>query len=213
MIYETLSADDPLQQGDIFRHIPQTELSLSEMAILSDDQQTESASWTELSNNGGGEAITAIVSIESVMGIVITQNCDNARGKDVCLCSVEPFLDVFNIQEPPKNPKKWQSLIISRAKNPRYFYLPKCEDIGIATRMTADFRTTLRVPRSDLLAMRSDFRIARLNGVATEHFRESLGNFFRRYAYNEWYPLDKEEVQSYASAQHLEASDLYDWQK
>ena len=215
MIYETLSADDPLQQGDIFRHIPKTELSLSKMAILTDDQQTESVNWAELSNNGGGKtkAIIAIVGIESVMAIVITQNCDNARGKDVCLCSVEPLLDVLKLQDPPKTPKAWQKTIVKQAKNPRFFYLPECENVGIAKKMTVDFRTVLRVPRSDLLAMRSDFRIARLNTVATEHFRESLGNFFRRYAYNEWYPLDKEEVQSYAAAQHLEASDLYDWQK
>ena len=36
-----------------------------------------------------------------------------------------------------------------------------------------------------------------LNAVAMEHFREVLSNFFRRYAFNEWYPLTTEEFKSY----------------
>jgi hypothetical protein len=55
--------------------------------------------------------------------------------------------------------------------------------------------------------------MGRLNDVATEHFRESLGQFYRRYPYNEWYPLTPEEAAAYADAKKLEAVELYEWQK
>lgn len=44
------------------------------------------------------------------------------------------------------------------------------------------------MPRNDLEHLRVH-RIGTLNKVANEHFREALSHFFRRYAYNEWYPL------------------------
>ena len=68
---------------------------------------------------------------------------------------------------------------------------------GLGARSAVDFRVVLPVPRLDLESMR-DLRIARLNQVAREHFREALSHFFRRYAFNEWYPLNREEFNAYA---------------
>ncbi len=42
-----------------------------------------------------------------------------------------------------------------------------------------------------------DLRRGRLNKVADEHFRERIGEFYRRYPYDEWYPLDEQEMALY----------------
>ncbi|MBM4082926.1 MAG: hypothetical protein FJ278_24680 [Planctomycetes bacterium] len=55
-----------------------------------------------------------------------------------------------------------------------------------------DFMVTIRVPLQDLAALRS-LRKGRLNPIADEHFRERIAEFFRRYPYDEWYPLDQRE--------------------
>jgi len=40
-------------------------------------------------------------------------------------------------------------------------------------------------------------RKGRLNPVADEHFRERIGEYFRRYPYDEWYALDRDELDEY----------------
>jgi hypothetical protein len=62
--------------------------------------------------------------------------------------------------------------------------------------MAVDFLVTLRVPREDLESLRS-LRRGRLNATADEHFRERIGEFFRRYPYDEWYALDEHEMAEY----------------
>jgi hypothetical protein len=77
--------------------------------------------------------------------------------------------------------------------------------------MAVDFRIVLPVKRQELERLK-DLRIARLNHIACEHFRETLGQFFRRYAYNEWYPLTKEEFRCYAQDRD-EPVAPYPWQE
>lgn len=96
-------------------------------------------------------------------------------------------------------------------ENLRYFYLPPDPAIGFGERMAADFRVIIRVPREDLLNLRH-YRLGRLNNVAYEHFRESLAQYFRRYPYNEWYPLTREEVDEYSKGCE-ESIEKYEWQK
>jgi len=75
--------------------------------------------------------------------------------------------------------------------------------------MAVDFLVTLRIPREDLESLRS-LRKGRLNPVADEHFRERIAEFFRRYPYDEWYPLNQEELATYAAAH--EGTKPYPWQ-
>jgi hypothetical protein len=118
----------------------------------------------------------------------------------------------MNQSSPPKTAKAWQSLLMRMSRqNPRFFYLPEAAQFGLAARSAADFRVVLPVPRTDLETMR-DLRIARLNPVAREHFREALSHFFRRYAFNEWYPLTREEFAVYKD-QADEDVPAFDWQK
>jgi hypothetical protein len=211
MIYlRPIPPTEPILQGDIFRYVPRAELSLSKIAVVSD--KLTQTTWQQIISEGPPQEVTVVVAVEPVYAIVITQNCDAARGKYLCLAQVDPFLESVGQHTPPKTAKSWKNLLTRHAKtNLRYFYLPEDPEMGFTQRMAADFRVVIRVPREDLEGMRQH-RLARLNEVASEHFRESLGHFFRRYAYNEWYPLDKEEAEAY-QADCPEPIELYDWQK
>ena len=200
MIYETTAPDEPIRQGDIFRHIPRVDLSLDNLAVLEDDN-TREASWRDFAL---GSVVTAVLSIKSVSGIVLTQDCDARRGEYLYLCQVDPFLEVLRQDASPRSSRKWMKLIMDHARtNHRLFYLPPDERAGFAERMVADFRVVIRVSRVDLEELKGN-RMARLNEVALSHFRESFSHFFRRHAYNEWYPLTRDEYDAYAADCSLE---------
>ncbi|MBN1766136.1 MAG: hypothetical protein JW860_12820 [Sedimentisphaerales bacterium] len=213
MIYDSVDITKPIKQGDIFQNIPRVDFSLLKIPIIEDDSNTRLTNWRDIiDETGGTSAITAIFPIKPVNAIVITQNCDAVRGEYLCLCQIDEYTKALNLQTPPRNPNKWNKLIIQHSKmNLRLFYLPADSHFGFENRMAADFRVILRVPRQELDNMR-DLRVARLNNVGTEHFRESLGQFFRRYPYNEWYPLTKEEFNTYSDS-CPESVKPYPWQK
>jgi len=109
MIYESVPDDEPIEQGDIFRSIPRTELSLAKMAIISSNEGAQETAWDELVQEGIGEPITAVVGIQPVTAIVISQNCDAARGKDISLCAVESLDSFLDPAQRPKNADKWKA--------------------------------------------------------------------------------------------------------
>lgn len=169
--------------------------------------------WRDATDESPGQPITALVAIEPVTAIVITQNCDAARAKYISLATIDDYLEATGkVKSQPRTPKKWADHITrSSRESLRLFYLPADPSIGLPARMAVDFCNIIRIPRLDLESMR-DRRIAKLKHVATEHFRETLAQFFRRYPYNEWYPLNKEEFEAYA--EHSPAAvEPYDWQK
>jgi len=209
MIYESAGGDEPIRQGDIFSNIPRVDLSFATMAILDGEEQRETA-WKDAVADSPSPVV-AVLPVKPVTGIVITQDCDTVRGEYICLAEVADFATATG-KTVPTSAKKWQSLIKQHAKtNLRWFYLPAATDFGIAARMAADFRVLIRVPLGDLEKHR-EFRLCRLKTVAREHFRESLAQFFRRYPYNEWYPLTKEEFQAY-SEDSPESVQPYPWQE
>jgi hypothetical protein len=209
MIYESAGGEEPIRQGDIFSNIPRVDLSFATMVILDGQEQREIA-WKDAVADSSSPVV-AVLPVKPVTGIVITQDCDTVRGEYICLAEVGDFATATG-KTVPTLPKKWQSLIKQHAKtNLRWFYLPAATELGIATRVAADFRVVIRVPRGDLEGHR-EFRLCRLKTVAREHFRESLAQFFRRYPYNEWYPLTKEEFQAY-SEESPEPVRPYPWQE
>lgn len=215
MIYEAPSFDAPIQQGDIFRGIPRIEISLGALSVLEEDDQLEKKAWKDIlsvNKPAKSETVIAVLPIKPVLAMVITQNCDATRGHSISLCEIDSYLTEKEKANPPTTPKKWQSKIMEDIRKiPRLFYLPADESVGIGERMAVDFRSVLRVHRTDLEAMR-EHRIARLNDVATEHFRETLAQFFRRYPVNEWYPLTREEFEAYAESKKPELVEPYPWQ-
>jgi hypothetical protein len=75
--------------------------------------------------------------------------------------------------------------------------------------MAADFYVTIRVAREDVEELRH-LRQGRLNDIATAHFRERIAEFYRRYAYNEWYPFSPDELAEYKK--DYPDADAYPWQ-
>ena len=213
MIYERVDSTEPIRQGDIFKNVPRVDFILSALAIIDGDDSLKETNWREaLLSKNSGDPISAVLAVIPVTAIVMTQNCDAVRGESLSLCQIDDYLVATGQQSVPKDAKAWQSLLVRTARtNNRFFYLPEGPDFGFEGKMAADLRVVLRVARQDLEQMR-DQRVARLNPTARDHFRECLGHFFRRYAYNEWYPLTVEELRHYA-AKSAEPIDPFEWQK
>lgn len=208
MIYDYPDATSDIRQGDIFISMPRIELSLSEIPIT-EDSQFAVAKWDQISDSQ--IPVSAVVQIRPVPAIVITQDCDCTRGRDICLCEIRDFPDVEAKAKDTKNPKAWASLLTQHARlNLKWFYLPPDERVGFKNKMAADFAVVLRVAREDLLS-HIRLRTGRLNAIADEHFRERLSEYYRRYPFDEWYPLNPDEFREYR-AKHAHAHP-FPWQK
>ncbi len=207
MIYEYPEQSAPLRQGDIFLGLPRIDISL-EKVLLAETYGERIAKWAELA--GQNRPVNIIVPVRPVAAIVATQDCDTVHSRDITLCEIREFRDVEGKSKDTAAPKKWKNIITQQARiNQKWFYLPPDERVGFRDKMAVDFLVTLRVPRADLESLRS-LRTGRLNLIADEHFRERIAEFFRRYPYDEWYPLNKEELEAYL-AEYPDAK-AFPWQ-
>jgi hypothetical protein len=208
MIYDLPGEDEPIRQGDIFARLPRLDFSLTHLQVLLSDQHVEEITWDQVAETG--DPITAIVSARPVTAIVATQDCDALRAPDITLCEIRPFRDVEHKAQQTTAPKSWVSLITQHARiTLKWFYLPPDPKVGFEDKMAVDFMVTLRVPRLDLEGFRH-LRRGRLNDYAEAHFRERIGQFFRRYPYDEWYALSPQELQAY-TVEHT-GTQPYPWQ-
>ena len=197
----------------LFKGIPRIDINLASLSLLEEGEQLETTWQDILADEALPQRVTAVLPVKPVLAIVITQNCDAVRSSVLSLCEIGDYLMEGEKATPPKNPKGWQSKIVKgMIEQPKFFYLPVEPSVGIADRKAVDFRSVLRVLRTDLEGMR-DHRLGRLVQVANEHFRETLAQFFRRYPVNAWYPLTKEEFQAYAESQKGETIPPYPWQE
>lgn len=211
MIYERLSPDEPVRQGDIFVRVPRIDVNLSRLVALSDAGPVK-ASWNDLETSS--DPATIIAAVRPVIAVVISQDCDASRAEDISLCEARPFHEVEGKDKNSADkPKKWARLLTQHARvNQKWFYLPPDEDFSITERMAVDFRIPIRVPRDNIEDMRSTNRVGRLTDVAGAHFRERIGEFFRRYPYDEWYPLSADELREYSSGMS-ESVEPFPWQR
>lgn len=194
MIYESTDVTAPIRQGDIFFGLPRIDLSLQEV-LLVEDAGERVIKWEELAGNP--EPVNILVPVRSVVAIVATQDCDALRSRDITLCEIRPFRDVDGKAKDANAPKSWVPILTQHARiNQKWFYLPPDDSMSFSEKMAVDFLVTLRLPRQDLESLRS-LRRGRLNNFADEHFRERIGEFFRRYPYDEWYSLNPEELDEY----------------
>ncbi|MBN1461885.1 MAG: hypothetical protein JXA57_20330 [Armatimonadetes bacterium] len=194
MIYEFPDQTAPIRQGDIFVGLPRIDLSLEEILLVNEDGE-RLVEWQELATQK--ETVNIIVPVRPVASIVATQDCDAHRSRDITLCEIREFREVERKSQNTHAAKSWKNLLTQHARiNQKWFYLPPSDEIGFSEKMAVDFLITLRVPREDLENLRS-LRRGRLNATADEHFRERIGEFFRRYPYDEWYALDEQEMAEY----------------
>jgi len=197
MIYEVAPDDEPVRQGDIFVAVPKVELQLGCITRAVEDNTISTGAWDDI--RSGDAPISLIVQARPITAIVISQDCDASRAQDISLCEVRSFHDVEGRdRNSPDKPKKWVGLITQHSRiNQKWFYLPLDGRFRIHEKMAADFRVVVQLPLVDLEVLRASHRVGRLNNVAGEHFRERISEFFRRYPYDEWYPLDGPELEYY----------------
>jgi hypothetical protein len=186
MIYEIPDQSSPIRQGDIFIRIPIVELPTEELVIIGEDDNPQTLDWEEFAS--ANQKVAAILAVRPTIGIVGTQECDALRAPDITLFEIRPFREVERKSKETTKPSKWVPIITQHARvNQKWFYLPADEKIGFSEKMGVDFLTPIRVPRA-VLTSQINLRVGRLNEVARQHFRERIAEFFRRYAYDEWYP-------------------------
>ena len=216
MIYEEVQQDAPVRQGDIFRSLPRIDVSLQKFVVLARKNPkgapaTREMSWqnaledkdvVELVSSGDDPdgarlLLRAILPVSPVSGIVITQDCDAERAEGISLCEIAPLESIFKGAKDMNSARASGNAIIRQdSSNLKWFYLPADEKMGVSCRCAVDFQSILRLPRVHIDTLRQ-FRVSRLNHVAYQHFREKLAQFFRRYPYDPWYPLTKEEFEEY----------------
>lgn len=198
MLYEFPRPEEPIRQGDIFKSIPWVDFDLSNLIKPLDSGEVEIAPWLDMLTENPSEAQPVVVTMTPAYAIAITQDCDAIRAPSISLCQIDLLESVLSM-DLPKSVSGWISLITQRTRlNQKWFYLPPNEKVGFTQRMAVDFRRVTEVPRQNIDELRTPLRIGRLGGVSLEHFRERVGEFFRRYAYDEWYPFSREEFQQYA---------------
>jgi hypothetical protein len=212
MIYEIPSPNEPIQQGDIFRYIPRIDIDLEQLPVLNGDDVSQS-NWVELTRISSNAPVTSVVAIRPVTAIVITQDCDAVRVDDIALSEIVLFEQVMPDIKTAKYPQKTWGLITKHSRlNLRWFYLPLDQSVGFTQRMAVDFHSVLKTSRFFLESHIAQFRMARLKDMAVEHFREKLSEYYRRYPYDEWYPLDKMEFDDYRKNKD-EPIDPFPWQE
>jgi hypothetical protein len=58
MVNERVHPEDPIHQGYIFISVPRHDISLTNLVIVSSDDQAEQVTWRELIDHGNTDAVT-----------------------------------------------------------------------------------------------------------------------------------------------------------
>jgi hypothetical protein len=211
MIYHQVNEPDPIRQGDIFLNVPRFDISLNKLPIFEEDGCYD-LTWNDIIKNGESSApIDVLVRLVVVNAIVVSHDCDNIRSKDIILSEIQTIREIDSKCKETKSPDKWVSIIIQHSKiNMKWFYLPPSPLIGFSEKMAADFRILFRIPRLELEQYRF-LRKGCLFPEAKEHFAKRLSEFFGRYPYNEWYPLNHAEFKKYK--ENYPSVIPYEWQR
>ncbi|MCE5340550.1 MAG: hypothetical protein LLF92_05405 [Planctomycetaceae bacterium] len=210
MIYEFPKEDKPIRQGDIFLGIPKVQIELATgLAVIEPSNDIINTPWDAIWDKK--EPTPTVLSVLPVPAIVVSQNCDTRWGESITLCEIKEFDQVEKNAATAIKLSSMISIITQHARwKLKWFYLPPDNKLGFDKRMAVDFLNTIRVLRDDLV-MFIKLRKGCLKPVANDHFRERLAHFYRRYAYDEWYPLSKEEMDIYSKNDPTVSR--YDWQK
>ncbi len=196
MIYDYPKALNPILQGDIFYPLPFHIIeSLDKLNIIS-GEDFDSISWDDVNPE---DITVAALPIKPVWGIVASQNCDTSRIPYITFFLIDTLQDISRLTLPDeKKTKNWVSLITQKSRlNANWFYLPKDDKIGFDKRMAVNFEEAFLIDREFLQRKKEKYRKGRLNEIAYQHYREKVSQYYRRYPYDEWYPLNKIEFDYY----------------
>lgn len=208
MIYEKPDKNEPIKQGDIFYPLPILMVDLSHIYLVDGDKVIDT-NWSEIQTKDG---MVVNAAVNKSCGIVASQDCDASRAPVISFFEIGTFQDVARMAL-PTTPKKWMNLITQRSRiNAKWFYLPEDASISFTQRMAINFEVTFQIQKDDLQKNVSELRMGRLNQTALKHYRESIAHFFRRYPYDEWYPLTKPEFEEYVNTKGISV-EPFPWQK
>lgn len=209
MIYVFPDIDKPIRQGDIFTNIPRVSVSLTDLPVVTEGE-AQSVPWVSVASEG--KQIKAVLPVVPVCAIVATQDCDTITAPEITLCEIREFKQVEGKARETTEHNSWQKIITQHSRiNEKWFYLPPDPKMGFSNKMAVDFRMTIRIPSEDLKGFLM-CRKGSLNALAKQHFRERIGQFFRRYPYNEWYSLNPEELLAYEKEHKCSVDPKYPWQ-
>lgn len=186
MIYESVSSQEDIRQGDIFFNLPFVDFNLENLKVIIDDDKTTKIAWTEISN----DYVNVVVSLEKVKAIVLSQDCDCLKEPDITLAVITKW------EKDYQTAYNWMNRIRGLNRSVSKMYLPQDNNFKIEERLHIEFSRIFKLPRENLHSLR-DSRVCRLNPEAFEHFQQKIGYYFRRYAFDEYYPLNKEEMEEY----------------
>lgn len=231
-MYSKSNINEPIRQGDIFRWLPKIDVVLGEalLPIITETNEMgeKEVDWFQLAQTLISTGTTSdngvkrvAVTVKSVYGIVISQDCDAARGENIVFAEIKPLKEIKmfrDMKEPPAPSSVIKMVKEHTQKNQKWFFLSDSRDLGFERKMGVDFDSIFEVKREMLIRHIEPLRIGRLEDeVAWPHFRERVAEFFRRYPYNEWYPLNAEEARVYEEDQKSSNPDYvldprYRWQ-
>jgi hypothetical protein len=195
VIYIDRGKDPTVYQGDIYAAVPFVELNLWKSEFYTGDDFSTGYPWSAAAATGKSIAATFVVA--PMLAMVIGQDCDLARpGSQATLCVVDAFATVFPPVKGVTSPERLKNAITKSSKvSLGWFYLPvDATRSSLSTKQATDFRVTTRLSVRDLGQLT---RVAGLNNVAREHLRHRVAYFFQRYPVDEWYSLDKRELDEY----------------
>ena len=86
MIYEPVTLEENLHQGDIFYNLPFIRIDLEKLSILLDESEFKEVSWGNLDQ----DEIVSLAYIEKSHTIVLSQDCDCLRSPYITLYAISP---------------------------------------------------------------------------------------------------------------------------
>ncbi len=221
--YTEVEEKTDLEQGDIFSSLPFLTLDstlMNEVIPVSDSElsfrEIDLKDYVETSDDSRNIVIKADIQ----PGIVITQNCDILRSDYVSFCAIRRYTDIEKTDTSTNQSRKIEFLTKTYANKTKYFYLPKSSAVGFSEKMAVDFSSIHQIKR-EVLTQLLQKRKCKLGEIPLEHFRSKISDYFKRFAYDGWYVLDKDEFQVYYDDQkkrntppeELSLINRYPWQR
>jgi len=197
--YLSVLESQGLGQGDIFKHLPFFDLKSNEVINIVPENTGSVKLSRDLASyvpDQNGELTNVLADIIFRPGIIITQNCDVLRSEYVSFCELRPYTDFEkDFEKQTTDIKKVNFLTKNFRNKDKFFYLLFDESV-FQERMAIDFSRIYQI-RRELLETMKNKRLAHLGTVPLEHFRIKIANYFKRYAYDEWYILNRSEFGEY----------------
>jgi hypothetical protein len=186
-----------LGQGDIFSSLPFIEIDSPKVVELIAEGDQLVPKEIDLVNYISSQPRETNLAVKSTLqaAIIITQNCDLLRSDYVSYCKVTRLRNVEKNMSDSQG-KRIKFLTKTYREQAKYYYLPAEQPYGFEEDMAVDFSSIHQI-KKEVLEQLLNKRTSRLNDMALDHFREKMANYFKRFAYDGWYVLNKSDFEFY----------------